>query len=59
MERVSKIPCHPEGALIATEGSLTIDAEILRCRSHRPDVLREDDIFEMTCYKKTRLTAGG
>jgi len=55
LEVISKTPCHPEGAFLATEGSLTPQVEILRFAHNVPTlasarkyrcVLRENDIFE-------------
>ena len=49
---------HPPGLVYATDTVPALGAgeslvlskvEILRYRSHRPDVLREDDIFEISC----------
>jgi hypothetical protein len=55
LELIVKIPCHSEGALVATEESHNFVVETLRYRSHRPEAvsLREGDIFEMACNKLT------
>ena len=46
-----------EGAFFATEESRNFVGETLRYRSHRPDVLREGDNFEMIYINDKKSTS--